>query len=85
MREKTTPNATHEDIVRLEYLPGQMFVVTVAQGTVVNNEFVRDRKFPEAAIVIQGQDLTDIESIPELSAAINVVMAHAWAKVDEVV
>lgn len=85
MREKTTPNATHEEIVKLEYVPGQMFVVTVAQGRIVNAEFVRDRKFPEAIVVIQGQELTDIESIPELSAAINVVMAHAWAKVDEVV
>lgn len=85
MREKTTPSATHEDIVRLEYSPGQMFVVTVAQGSLVNSEFVRDRKFPEAIVVIQGQELTDIESIPELSAAINVVMAHAWAKVDAVV
>lgn len=85
MREKTTPNATHEEIVKLEYSPGQIFVVTVAQGNVVNGEFARDRKFPDAVIVIQGQELTDIESIPELSAAINVVMAHAWAKVDAVV
>lgn len=85
MREKLTPNPTHEDIAKLEYIPGEMFVITVAQGNLVDGVFVRDLKFQNSMIVIQGQDLTELEANPTLSAAINTIMAHAWAKVDEVV
>lgn len=82
MRLRNVPEPTHETITRLEYRPGETFIIDVTPGKVVNGEFIPAKNRQPEAVLIRGSELIDIESNPDIANALTVIMNHAWNRVD---
>lgn len=76
------PAEPKEAITFIQYEPGNMLIVQVSQGEIVDDQFRPDPFASPENYTLTGENLDEMLADEEVEAAINIILQKCWERID---